>query len=240
MKIIKSAISGLFAVVLIIVLNTKFGDIPPLAKFLSPFQGFWTNAEKRQPDNEKLIQVEGLRGSIEIRFDDQMIPHIFAENNYDLYFAQGFITAKDRLWQMDFQTRFASGRLSEVVGSKALELDRYQRRMGMTYGAENMVKFMMKDPEIKEMMDAYTSGINAYIHSLRPGDYPLEFKLLNYEPEDWKPLNSALLLKLMSATLAGGSNEFYMNNILNKFGPEITQNLFPDYPYREDPIIPSG
>lgn len=240
MKIINSVISGLFSIVLIIALNTKFGDIPPLAKFLSPFQGFWANAEKKQPDNEKLIRTEGLRGDIEIRFDDQMIPHIFAENNYDLYFAQGYITAKDRLWQMDFQTRFASGRLSEVVGPKALELDRYQRRMGMTYGAENMVKVMMKDPEIKEMMDAYTSGINAYIHSLRPEDYPLEFKLLNYEPEDWKPLNSALLLKLMSATLAGGSNEFYMNNILNKFGPEITQNLFPDYPYREDPIIPSG
>jgi penicillin amidase len=112
--------------------------------------------------------------------------------------------------------------------------------MGMTFGAENMVKVMMEDPEIKETMDAYTAGVNAYIHSLSPGDYPLEFKLLNYAPEDWTTLNSALLLKLMSATLAGGSNEFYMNNILNKFGPEITKNLFPDYPYREDPIIPVG
>lgn len=240
MKIIKAGVSGLFTIALIIGLNTKFGDIPPLAKFLSPFQGFWANAEKKQPDHEKLFQIQGLKESIEIRFDNQMIPHIFAENNHDLYFAQGYITAKDRLWQMDFQTRFASGRLSEVIGTKALELDRYQRRMGMTYGAENMVKMMMKDPEVKEMMDAYTAGINAYINSLRPGDYPFEFKLLNYEPEDWKPLNSALLLKLMSATLAGGSNEFYMNNILNKFGPEITKNLFPNYPYREDPIVPSG
>lgn len=239
MKIIKVLISGLFTIVLVIGLNTKFGDIPPLAKFLNPFQGFWSNAEKKLPDLEKLLNVEGLKGNVEIRFDKQMIPHIFADNNHDLYFTQGYITARDRLWQMDFQTRFASGRLSEVVGPKALELDRYQRRMGMTYGAENMVETMLKDPEIKEMMDAYTSGINAYIHSLKPGEYPLEFKLLDYEPEDWKPLNSALLLKLMSATLAGGSNEFYMNNILNKFGPEITKNLFPDYPYREDPIVPS-
>ncbi len=98
----------------------------------------------------------------------------------------------------------------------------------------------MKDPEIKETMEAYAAGINAYIHSLKPGDYPIEFKLLNYVPEDWKPLNSALLLKLMSATLAGGSNEFYMSNILNKYGPEITKDLFPDYPFREDPIIPKG
>jgi penicillin amidase len=112
--------------------------------------------------------------------------------------------------------------------------------MGMSYGAENMVEVVMKDPEIKGIMEAYSAGVNAYIHSLKPADYPIEFKLLNYEPEDWKPLYSALLLKLMSATLAGGSNEFYMNNILQKYGPEITKNLFPDYPFREDPIIPVG
>lgn len=240
MKFIKAIISSLFAIVLIIVLNTKFGEIPPLAKFLDPFRGFWTNAESKNQDLEKELQIRGLKGSVEIRFDEQMVPHIFTENNYDLYFAQGYITAKDRLWQMDFQTRFASGRLSEVVGPKAVELDRYQRRMGMEFGAENMVKVMLKDPEIKETMDAYTAGVNAYIRSLNPEDYPFEFKLLNYSPEDWHPLNSALLLKLMSATLAGGSNEFYMNNILNKYGPEITKNLFPDYPYREDPIIPEG
>ena len=240
MKLIKSVLTGLFALALIIVLNTKFGDIPPLAKFLDPFQGFWKNAEGKKQNPEKELTIEGLKGSVEIRFDDQMVPHIFADNNYDLYFAQGFITAKDRLWQMDFQTRFASGRLSEVVGPKAIELDRYQRRMGMTFGAENMINTMMNDLQIKEITDAYTAGINAYIHSLKPADYPFEFKLLDYAPEDWKPLNSALLLKLMSATLAGGSNEFYMNNILNKYGPEITKNLFPDYPFREDPIIPAG
>lgn len=240
MKTIKATLSLLLALALVIALNTKFGDIPPLAKFLNPFTGFWTNAEAKDVSPEQKLNIEGLKAEVEIHFDDQMIPHIFAENDYDLYFAQGYITAKDRLWQMDFQTRFASGRLSEVVGPKAIELDRYQRRMGMTYGAENMVQVMLKDPQIKEMMEAYTAGINAYIHSLKPSEYPLEFKLLNYEPEDWKPLNSALLLKLMSATLAGGSNEFYMSNILNKFGPEITKNLFPDYPFREDPIIPVG
>lgn len=240
MKIIKFFLSALVALSLVIVLNTKFGDIPPVGKFLDPFRGFWKNAESTKLNAERELDIEGLRGTVEIKFDERMVPHVFADSNYDLYFAQGFITAKDRLWQMDFQTRFAAGRLSEVVGPKALELDRYQRRMGMAYGAENMLKVMIKDPEIKEIMEAYTAGVNAYIHSLKPGDYPIEFKLLNYAPEDWKPVNSALLLKLMSATLAGGSNEFYMSNILNKYGPEITKDLFPDYPVNEDPIIPSG
>jgi penicillin amidase len=240
MKIIKAAISVLFSIVLIYALNNKFGDIPPLGKFLDPFNGFWANAESKAQPTENNISIEGINGQVEIHFDDQMIPHIFANNDHDLYFAQGYITAKDRLWQMDFQTRFAAGRLSEVVGPKAIELDRYQRRMGMSFGAENMIEVVMKDPEVKAIMNAYSAGVNAYIHSLKPSEYPIEFKLLNYEPEDWKPLNSALLLKLMSATLAGGSNEFYMNNILQKYGPEITKNLFPDYPFREDPIIPVG
>lgn len=240
MKILKAIIACLVALSVSISLNTKFGDTPPLGKFMDPFRGFWKNAEAIKYKSERNFEIDGLKGPVEVKFDEQMIPHIFAENDYDVYFAQGFITAKDRLWQMDFQTRFASGRLSEVVGPKAIELDRYQRRMGMAYGAENMVRVMMEDPEIKASMEAYAAGVNAYIHSLKPGDYPLEFKLLNYVPEDWKPLNSALLLKLMSATLAGGSNEFYMTNILNKYGPEVTQNLFPDYPFKEDPIIPVG
>ncbi len=240
MNIIKALLYFLAALALVITLNTKFGDIPPMGKFLNPFRGFWKNAESIDQKVERSFMVDGLKGPVEVKFDEQMVPHIFAENDYDVYFAQGFITAKDRLWQMDFQTRFASGRLSEVVGPKAIELDRYQRRMGMTYGAENMVRVMMKDPEIKEVMEAYAAGVNAYIRSLKPADYPVEFKLLDYSPEDWMPLNSALLLKLMSATLAGGSNEFYMSNILNKYGPEITRNLFPDYPFREDPIVPNG
>ena len=240
MKILKAVVSVLFSIVLIYTLNNKFGDIPPLAKFLDPFNGFWANAESKEQPSENNLSIEGLKGMVEIHFDDQMIPHIFADNDQDLYFAQGYITAKDRLWQMDFQTRFAAGRLSEVVGPKAIELDRYQRRMGMSFGAENMIEVVMKDPEINAIMNAYSAGVNAYIHSLKPSEYPIEFKLLNYEPEDWKPVNSALLLKLMSATLAGGSNEFYMNNILQKYGPEITKDLFPDYPFREDPIIPDG
>lgn len=240
MKIVKAVISVLFSLLLIYTLNNKFGDIPPLAKFLDPFNGFWANAESKVQASENNLIIEGLKEQVEIHFDDQMIPHIFAKNDHDLYFAQGYLTAKDRLWQMDFQTRFASGRLSEVVGPKAIELDRYQRRMGMSFGAENMIEIAMKDPETNVIMNAYSAGVNAYIHSLKPSQYPIEFKLLNYEPEDWKPVNSALLLKLMSATLAGGSNEFYMSNILQKYGPEITKNLFPDYPFREDPIIPVG
>lgn len=239
-SILKAIFTFIVALLLLLLLNTKLGSIPPLAKFLDPFHGFWKNAECKKKPGTETLTLDELKGRVEIQFDEQMIPHIFAENNYDLYYVQGYITAKDRLWQLDFQTRFAAGRLSEVIGAKAIDIDTYQRRMGMVYGAENTILEMEKDPEIKEIMDAYTAGINAYIHSLKPEDYPIEFKILDYQPEDWKPINSALLLKLMSATLTGGSDQFYMSNILSKYGPDVVKELFPDYPFGEDPIIPKG
>lgn len=222
------------------IFNTKIGDIPPLGKFLNPFSGFWQNAENLKQSPSFDLSSNELIDKVEILIDEQGIPHIFAENEHDLYFAQGYITAKDRLWQMDFQTRFASGRLSEVVGEKAIELDRYQRRMGMVYGAEAMLKETLADPKSKVIAEAYAQGINAYIQSLSPKEYPIEFKILNYQPEPWTTLSSALLLKLMSATLARGTNELAMTNILEEYGQDVIDDLFPNYPFEEDPIIPKG
>lgn len=239
MKALKAILPLCLAAGFIVLLNTRLGNIPPAGKFLDPFRGFWNNAESRDNADDDL-HLKGLKDRVQIVFDDHMIPHIFASNDYDLYFAQGFITARHRLWQMDFQTRYASGRLSEVVGEKALELDRYQRRMGMAYGAENMLRELEKYPVVKAMVQAYADGVNACINTLKPEDYPVEFKILDYKPEKWTPLNTALLLKLMSATLAGGSDEFYMSNALKKFGRDTVENLFPDYPFREDPVIPKG
>ena len=221
-------------------LNTKFGDLPPLLKFLNPFTGFWQNAEHTSPKKSKKLVLKNAQDKIEIAFDDRMIPHVFAQNDHDVYYAQGYVTAMHRLWQMDFQTRFAAGRISEVVGAKAIEVDKYQRRMGMVYGAENSLVGMMADPQSREMLLAYTQGINDYIKTLNTKNLPVEYKLLDFKPEQWTPIKCALLLKQMSAVLAMGSDEFYMSNILNKYGPEITKDLFPDYPFKEDPIIPVG
>ncbi|RZK56594.1 MAG: penicillin acylase family protein [Pedobacter sp.] len=240
MNRVKALICIIIPILLAYALNTKFGDLPPILKFLNPFTGFWQNAESDGINTSKNIKLKGAHDKIDILFDDKMIPHVFAQNDHDVYYAQGYVTAMHRLWQMDFQTRFAAGRISEVVGKKAIEVDRYQRRMGMVYGAENSLKGMMEDPKAKEMILAYTEGINAYIHSLSRANLPVEYKLLDFKPEDWTPIKCALLLKQMSAVLAMGSDEFYMTNILKKFGPEITKDLFPDYPFKESPIIPVG
>lgn len=239
MKLFKALLSITITLALIWALQTKFGDIPPIGKFLNPSTGFWQNAEGKDQQTEDL-KLDGLQGKVIIKYDEHRIPHIFAENDHDLYYAQGYVTARDRLWQLDIQTRSAAGRLSEVVGPKAFDIDRYHRRMGMTYGAENTLHGMMKDPVSKMMIEAYTDGVNNYIRHLAPKDYPIEFKLLDYAPEEWKPINCAYLLKLMSETLAGGSDDFAMTNNLKVFGAKTVNDLFPDYPFHEDPIIPAG
>jgi len=183
---------------LVIALDTKIGLLPPLGKFLDPFHGFWQNAERGKTKENQTLQLSSLKGPVTILYDDRQVPHIFAENDHDLYFAQGYVTAKDRLWQMEFQTHAAAGRLSEIVGRRALEYDRFQRRIGMLSGAQNAFKMMESDPMIHEVVLAYTAGVNAFIETLNPKDYPVEYKILDYEPEPWTPLKCTLLLKYMA------------------------------------------
>src|ERR1700744_1122853 len=220
MKLFKALTALVCTLLLIVALQIKIGPLPPLGKFLNPVSGFWQNAESRHIDPAEKLDLPGLQDEVTIAYDEHMIPHIFAKNDHDLYYAQGYVTAHDRLWQMDIQTRSASGRLAERIPA-ALSHDRYERRMGMSYGAENTINRMMQDPLMHVVVQAYTDGINAYIHQLSPKDYPVEFKLLDYAPEDWKPINCAYWLKLMSETLAGGTSQFAMTNDLKLFGPKV-------------------
>ena len=165
---------------------------------------------------------------------------LLAQNEADLYRAQGYVTAQHRLWQMEFQTHFAGGRISEIVGEKGVASDQFQRRMGSVYGAEKSFEGMKEDPAAKTALEAYAAGVNAYIGSLSDRQLPLEYKLLNYRPEPWTPIKSALFLKNMSFVLASGTDDLKMTNILRKYGREVAEDLFPNYPFQESPIIPVG
>lgn len=239
MRYTKALLAALVTLVLIWALNRPWGSVPAFGPLLSPFVGFWQNAEAAN-DTDEEIKVEGTQAPITVLIDDKAVPHVFAQNEHDLYFAQGYLTARDRLWQMEFQTHAAAGRLSELVGERALELDRFNRRLGMGYGAEQTLKGMESDPTTRDALEAYTAGVNAWIHQLSPAKYPIEYKLLGYAPEPWTPLKCSLLLKQMTNTLASGADDLLMTNVLRKYGAVVTTDLFPDYPTREDPIIPPG
>jgi penicillin G amidase len=240
MKIILAVLSLLITIAFYWLLSTRLGNVPAIGKLVNPVSGFWKNEESSKSRQRESIKTEGLKQEVIIKYDSNRVPHVFALNDHDLYFAQGYITARDRLWQMDLQIRKAAGRLSEVFGERTVNQDRYYRDIGLKYAAEKSLRLLEQNPEAKTTIDAYTAGVNAYINQLKPSQYPIEFKLLDYAPEKWEPVNCVLLIKLMAETLSGGSDDFGMTNNLNVFGPDTTMDLFPDRSFREEPIIPAG
>lgn len=239
MNAFKSALAVMITLLLVYSLNRSwnFGaPIPPLGKFLDPFHGFWQNAETGSAQSIDL-SLAGLRDKVTVVYDSARIPHIFAANEEDLYFAQGYVTAVDRLWQMEFQTHAASGRISEILGSAALDYDRRQRRLGLMFGAQNGLASMEQDPISQATVGAYTAGINAYINSLSYENLPFEYKLLGYAPENWTNLKCALLLKNMAQTLNMSDKDLEMTNALKLFGKETIDLLWPDQEAVSDPIV---
>jgi penicillin G amidase len=237
MKAFKFIIVFAITVTLAISLSTKFKIAPPLGKFLNPTSGFWQNAVPATDIPALTLELPGLQAPVQITYDQYLIPHIFAQNNHDLYYAQGYVTATHRLWQMEFQTHFAGGRIAEIVGPAAQDLDRTSRRKGMVYAAQNSLQEMNKVSAIKESLEAYTAGVNYYISTLSADDYPFEYKLLDYAPEPWTPLKSSLLLKYMANDLNFHERDLQNTNALQIFGRETFDILFPDMENPVDAVV---
>lgn len=240
MRIIPLLFFAVITAALVIVLDTKVVLPAPLGRLLAPQEGIWQNAESVNENFSADLQFPGLQGDATVYFDDRLVPHIFASKETDVYFIQGYLHAKFRLWQMELQVMAAAGRLSEIVGDKGLEHDREFRRLGMVYAAENSLKEMETDPGIKAVCDAYTAGVNSYINSLAKSQLPIEYKLIGYQPELWSNLKTALFLKYMSYDLAAGENDFENTNARNYFSAEDYIKLFPPAQDSADPIIPKG
>jgi len=243
MRIIPFLTTAVITVLLVYLLNRPIGDkIPmPLGSFLSPQTGFWQNAEDTAANFNEELSFPQLKGKVSVYFDERLVPHVFAEHDADLYFVQGYLHAKFRLFQMDLQTRAAEGRVSEIAGARAVNYDREQRRLGMKFAAENSLQVMETDAKAREIYSAYTAGINAYIHSLKKSGLPLEYKILNFEPEEWSNLRTALLLKMMAKMLASGTEKDLAYTRLHQvFATDQLNALYPQVPDSLKPIVPPG
>jgi penicillin G amidase len=240
MKIISFLAAAIFTVVLIVILNTKMVAPAPLGKLLSPQHGLWQNAEPADKSFSEDLKFTNLKGKTSVYFDERLVPHVFAEQENDAYFVQGYLHAKFRLFQMELQTYSAAGRASEVVGDIALKHDREFRRLGMVYAAEIAVKEMDKSAIIKSSCDAYTAGVNEYIKTLTESTLPVEYKLLGIKPEQWSNLKTALFMKYMAYDLASHEKDFEMTNAKSFFSKADFDLLYPAVQDSLDPIIPRG
>ena len=240
MKLLPCIISAAVTTGLVVVFNTKLVLPAPLGKLLSPQHGIWQNAENADAGFNATFNFPQLKGKVNVYLDDRLVPHVFAEQETDAYFVQGYLHAKFRLWQMELQTHAAGGRASEIIGEKALNHDREFRRLGMVYAAEISLKEMEADPTTKTSCDAYTAGVNAFISNIKPAQLPIEYKLIGYEPEPWTNLKTALFLKYMSYDLAGHDDDMEMSNAKTYFDPADFDLLYPSIQDSLDPIIPKG
>lgn len=232
-----------FALIILLDNSHKIGsnNIPPLGKFLDPFHGFWQNADREPLQFSEDHILPGIQSEITVVYDSNYVPHIYAQNNEDLFYAQGYIMAQNRLWQMEFQVMAAAGRLGEILGEneQIQDFDRLQRRKGMVYGAEKSAERMLQDPELTKYLEAYGNGVNAFISQIDEHNLPFEYKLLNYKPERWNILKTALILESMVDDLTGFDNDLENTNALAIFGAETFNLLFPERVPNIDPTVPT-
>jgi len=146
------------------------------------------------------LQLRGLKRPVVVRRDERGVPYIEAESEADLYFAQGYVTASDRLWQMELLRRAARGELAEVLGKLVLEEDKRRRTYGFSQVAEQSLA--RAAPEMRAALDAYVAGVNAYISALDDRTTPPEFKILGFRPRPWTAADSAVLGKNFAEVLS--------------------------------------
>ncbi|HSE72714.1 MAG TPA: penicillin acylase family protein [Nocardioidaceae bacterium] len=191
------------------------------------------------------IEVPGLAAEVEVVRDGNGIPQVYADTAEDLFYAQGFVQAQDRFFEMDFRRHVTAGRLSELLGEDAVDTDMYIRTMGWREVAEQELSLL--SPETLSYLESFSAGVNAYIDSHRPSEMALEYSVLalnglDYAPEEWTPVDSVAWLKAMAWDLRGNMAEEVQRAIASaRLSPEQIDSLYPRYPYnRHDPIVEQG
>ena len=195
---------------------------------------FYSIARSALPPLDGTLPVAGLSAPVTVTRDSHGVPTIEAIRLPDLFFTQGYITAQDRLWQMDTMRRFAAGELSEILGDSFVEHDREQRILGIRQAAQKALDSIV--PQDRVFLEAYARGVNAYIDS-HADHLPLEYRILHYAPERWSPLDSTLIAAQMVKDLNHGTFEDALarEKILAKLGPDLTADLYINSSWHDRP-----
>src|SRR3954467_9589586 len=196
--------------------------------------GFVWTAKASLPQVDGTLKVAGLNGPVKVLRDAQGMPHIRASSMEDAIFAQGYVTAQDRLWQMDITRRFAAGDLAELLGPDLVRNDREQRILMLPEVAERAAAAL--SPEERALSNAYCAGVNAFIESHRDR-LPIEFRVLRYQPKPWRVEDSFLIgANMMKALNHGTANDELIRELITaKLGTELTGELYPQMSVRDHP-----
>lgn len=197
---------------------------------------FTNKINKSLPQTEGVIELP-LKEEVTVTRDESGVPHIQAETLQDLYTAQGYIQAQDRLFQMELARRQASGTLSEVIGEASVNNDKYFRTLGLRRAAEK--SYEIYDQETIDVLQWFSDGVNAYMNeAIETNSLPIEFTLIGANPEPWTPIDSLTIGKFMAFDLGGHwERQAFNYYLLNQFSGEKAYELFPFYPKDRKTII---
>ncbi len=197
---------------------------------------FYASARLALPQLDGSVSLPGLRAPVSVTRDSQGVPSITAGSLEDLFFAQGYVTAQDRLWQMDMTRRYASGRLAEILGSGVVKSDIRQRTLLLPVIAERAAAAL--PPRDRSYVEAYARGVNAYIDSHR-NRLPMEFHVLHYSPQPWTVVDSLLVGASMSEMLNLETLDTGLTReaITAKLGAELAADLYPNSSFRDHPPV---
>ena len=188
------------------------------------------------PQLSGTLRLKGLNGRVEVYRDGLGIPHVRAESERDAFFAQGFVTAQDRLWHMEYDRLRGSGRWAEAVGDGALEQDKLMRRFRLTASAK--ADYAAMDEHTRMVFDAYAAGVNAFIEG--PDPLPAEYAIANIEPETWQPWHSLVVYKVRHILMGVFESKIWRARMVRAMGPEKAGKLFPGYEPGHLLILPPG
>lgn len=195
------------------------------------------------PTTDGTITLDGLQAEVNVLRDEDGVPHIYADNEHDLYFAQGYVHAQDRFWQMEFWRHTGQGRLAEILGEDLVETDKFIRTIGWNRIAQTHLDYYEREAvQFVEALEAYSAGVNAYLQE--HGDaFSLNQMVLGvarepWEIEPWEPIDTVSWGVVMAWDLSGNwDSELTRVRLNQSLGEATTTLLFPPYPEKERPII---
>ncbi len=245
-QITKLGLSLIGPIAIIVILTMPIGPLAGGLGILQPIGGIFDVGLDVNERTEQTVILPGLDADVEVIVDQWGIPHIYGETKEDVFKAFGYMQAKDRLFQMVMQNYLAAGRISEVVGAYAASSDKFQRAIGLVKSAEESYQWCLDNADTNEdvaytldVLDAHVEGINAFIDSMTSATTPIEFKILAFTPEHWKPVDAFIWAKMMTWGLSGSYIDLYRQFIRTSLNNDtMFDELIPDTMPYTVPIVP--
>ncbi len=238
--ILGSLLAALLLAGLLTIGARPVGPLPALGPLLDPVVGVWSVARQARPPATSTAVIPTLDAPVEVHVDPHGVPHIRASTTLDAIRALGYLQASERLFQLEIQTRATAGTLTELIGERALDIDREQRRLGLAWSARRVLEAMPESSLDLAYYRALADGINARIDTLGRGELPLEYHFLGAEPQRWDPLHSVLLDRRMSYTLSYSDSDLWRMRAVALVGEEAADALYPVNSPLQEPIEPNG